>query len=311
MFFRTNTYSGSGGILFIQTKSTNLQFKSLMFFDCLASGSGGAVYFDCGGSGSSIFENICAFKCYSTDTTKSYNFPLLRTTNSHNSLLYTSISSCSPFSGRALQSTRLWNGNQRLLNCNISYNLCSNQPSVYFYSPNTLEVQWCTIANNVATGDYCLQLYSPSGTMRNSNIISNSVKTGGGIFRATGGGSLIISLSVFQGNNNILFTQISTQITVSSCVIQHSSTLTSGTAISTSSISIGLTPTIFLTHFSTFHCRVQMPSQTPAKTMSPTISRSPIPTISRSIILTSYFQKHSLISFQSYFELLSIKIILD
>jgi len=59
-FSRSSSYSGDGGVIYVNVGSYSININYSMFYNCVCSGEGGAIIFD---SSNSSFRMICANRC--------------------------------------------------------------------------------------------------------------------------------------------------------------------------------------------------------------------------------------------------------
>jgi len=59
-FSRYSSYSGNGGVIYVSASSCSMNVNYSMFYNCVCSNNGGAIYFD---SSNSCLRMICANSC--------------------------------------------------------------------------------------------------------------------------------------------------------------------------------------------------------------------------------------------------------
>lgn len=245
----------------------NMLIGSSVFHSCFSSGHGGGIYFNCA-AGSSVLYNVCGYNCYSTLTSVS-DGQLARMstgTTSKNFLHYVSVRSCPLSEGsNRYNPVSILQGYQQVNNNNFTKNKCVRISSFQSVSSNTFNSVYCTIVGNSVTDGQILNCHSGvSRVLQYSNFINNTSPNAGVIF-IWESAALTIEFSVFSGNSNILFYVGSGSLTVRHSFIKHTSTLKSGSLV-TSNIT-ALTSTYLIHHYATNMCETPYyPTSTYVKT---------------------------------------------
>ena len=88
-FSRSSQYSGDGGVIYISGESYSMNANHSMFYNCVCSGQGGAIYFY---SANSYLRMVCANSC----SASSYDHFAYLVASQVNRVEYQSVSYCSP-----------------------------------------------------------------------------------------------------------------------------------------------------------------------------------------------------------------------
>ena len=67
-FSRSSSYSGDGGVIYVNVGSYSMNVNYSMFYNCVCSSHGGVIYFD---SSNSYLRMICANSCSCGDSVHS------------------------------------------------------------------------------------------------------------------------------------------------------------------------------------------------------------------------------------------------
>jgi len=122
-----------------------------MFYSCVCSINGGAIYFN---SQNSSLRMICANCCSSTYGYFSY----LKALQMYQ-VEYLSVSNCShTTSGRVPIYLSL--GNERIDNTNSSMNNVYEGSGIDIDSPSSFTSSYCTFSNNKVSHSICISIYS-------------------------------------------------------------------------------------------------------------------------------------------------------
>jgi len=114
-FLRSTIFSGDGGVIFTSGGSYNLRVFNTMFYNCVCSNYGGAIYF-CS-SNSILFYN-CGNRC-SCGVSSNYHFAYI--SSQENNVDYLSVANCS-HSTNGYYTFRFVSGKQRVDHTNSSMN---------------------------------------------------------------------------------------------------------------------------------------------------------------------------------------------
>ena len=258
-FYRTNMYSGQGGVIYCKNLIINMKIIESTFFQCSSTLSGGAIFFDCRSVGTnSELKKICANTCY-TGNNYEYQFASLWThTLSNNYVTYVSIINCS-YKTDSSDSIHLYSGNQICKNFNSSKNFNKADSSFYVAIPNTFLGSFCTIIDNYVTQYICIMLnHHENNIFSYSNIVNNNSPNGYGVIR-NHFGSYQISNCIIYNNLNILFYSYSGNLNILNCQIYHNSaysltSITSFANISFNNIQTFNSITLNLNNLNTFLC---------------------------------------------------------
>ena len=216
-FSRLSAFAGDGGVISVYGVSCTMIINFSMFYNCVCSNLGGAIYFD---SSNSSLRMICANRCSAYSW---YHFADL-VSSQLNLVEYLSVSCCSP-STSAGYPICLNTGYQRVDNTNSSMNNVKYHSGIGIFSPSSFTSSHCTFSNNKASDWICINFYSTSGTisMSYSNIIHNNSPIGNGVVYVWGSGSRKMMYCIFQNNQNYLCSVPSGTLEVSHSFIDHSS----------------------------------------------------------------------------------------
>ena len=125
-FKRISLYSGSGGVISLSSKNINMKLENSQFFNCSATSTGGAIYFEnTGHSGSnSILSKICASHCFSNYRAQFARIAVYNQLTNWNQYHFVSVYKCSPFYDHTQRPICSNGGNHTIKNFNSSNNLC-------------------------------------------------------------------------------------------------------------------------------------------------------------------------------------------
>jgi len=263
--------SSSGGAIYLVLNTGFTELLDCIFYNCTAQ-SYGAIYITSNTPNSIIvLKNICGFNCSATSSVHFMQIGLLSNSDFISTIYlnYTSISQCSWTTIKSVNS-RLYYGNIRVQNCNISNNKAQRYSGFYVSPTYESQISYSTIANNQESefnvifidGSYGLMNY-----IKYCNVLWNNSPTDTyGIINLNGKASSAngtqISYTIFFGNNNSLVSlQTGGSHSMVNCHIVHNLLSYSLTRISAGSLSTGGivsditgTPTYTLEHLSTFYC---------------------------------------------------------
>jgi len=223
-----------------------------MFYNCVCSGDGGAIYFY---SPNSYLRMICANSC----SASGYHFAYL-SAYQVNQVEYLSVSNCSHTTS-GYYSILLYTGDQRVDNTNSSMNNAERRSGIGISSPSTFTSSHCTFSNNKVSYWICIGFYSESGTisMSYANIVHNNSPSYGVVH--VEGAFPQMMYCIFKNNQNTLFCVYGGSLEVSHSFIDHSaSSFSTSRAVSTSNNnSFTNTITYQLQFFNSIHCNTDIP----------------------------------------------------
>jgi len=231
--------SGSGGpVYFVSSSVCHLVIENSKFMNCISSGKGGAIRFDCPSYGGCAFDKVCASNCSATgtDLDNGGQFSYSNTGSSKiNYYIMTSHSYCA-ISSSFYNSLSAHNGNQLFININSSNNNAVYCAGLYCFLETTCEVSFSTFYNNQA---YAINIgfrYCPAhNIMKWSNVVKSSSPGGYAVIYS---GSAVTSIfnTTFTDNAGLLFIVVTSgSLTVDKCWIAHSGDIGGVNFISTKS----------------------------------------------------------------------------
>ena len=242
-FFRINSYNNKGGCIFNELSDCSLNLNECSFYNCSSTSYGGAIYFF---SLCSNLNKICFFHCFAI--TSGFHSYFIRTnSNQNNSLIFVTISKCSPFYNNGYTSCYLRSGNQLLKNFNSSNNLCFESSSFENYGPDSFNGIHCTFYNNTAT-QICI--YFQTGSNERIINYSNFIKNQSPNLK------LFLLIGTSYNLNNFIFYEnlgLIAGISISNSFIDHNN-LGSFESINNSFFKI---PSFDLPYYSIIHCLFQ------------------------------------------------------
>jgi len=289
-FSRSSSYSGNGGVICVSVSSCSMNVIYSIFYNCVCSGLGGAIYFI---SSNSYLRMICANSC-SSGYSSYYRFAGLSTLQV-NQVEHLSLSNCS-HTKSGYYPIYLSSGNQRVDNTNSSMNNACMCSGIRIYSPSSFTSSHCTFSNNKVSDSICIYFSSSSVTisMSYANIVHNNNPIQYyGVVYVDGAGSRKMMYCIFKNNQITLFCVWEGSLEVSHSFIDHSGSFSTSTTVSTS-INNSFTNTITyqLQFFNSIHCNADIPliqrsleetfRMTYERTIDQTIRDTPIETIHRS-----------------------------
>ena len=254
-FSRSLTFSGHGGVIYVNGGSYTMKTNYTMFYNCASFGHGGAIYFH---SYDSCLVMICANRC----SASFYHFAYL-VASQMNHVEHLSVSNCSnnPF---AYYSITLASGNQIVDNMNSSMNNAIYGSGIRQDLSITFASSHSTFSNNKVSDSICICFYSASRTvsMSYANIVHNNSPSENGVVYVNGGGSPKMMYCIFQNNQNYLFCVESGSIEISHSFIEHSSSFSTSVSISTlTNNSFMKTQTYRIEYLGSHVCKIPSQSQ--------------------------------------------------
>jgi len=282
-FSRTSQFSGDGGVICVDVGSLSMNMNYSMFCSCFAS-SYGAINFR---SSNSCLKMICANKC---NASNNYHFAYFRTSQI-NHVEYLSVSNCS-YSTYQYWSTYLQYGDQKFVNTNSSMNNAYQGSGICFFSPSSFTNTYCTFSNNKVSFGVCINFYSTSGTitMSYANIVHNN-SPHQGVVQNQETGIRKMMYCIFYNNLGVLFYVNAGSLEVSHSFIDHSSTFSALTSVSTPTNNSFINRmTYHIQFFNSLHCNTDIPdrtiNQTPIKSLANTLRITPEKTTEQTIRIT-------------------------
>jgi len=273
-FKRYSTYSGDGGVIYVNGGSYSMYVNNSMFYNCVCSNQGGSIFFS---SSNSYLRMICANSC----SASYYHFAYIQTSQM-NQIEFLSVSKCSHTSS-GYHSIYLFSGNQRLDNTNSSMNNAYQGSGIYTQSPSSFTSSRCAFSNNKVSHSICLFFNFEFGTisMSYANIVHNNSPSLG-LVTVNGGGIRKMMYCIFHNNQNNLFCVWGGSLEVSHSFIDHSGSFSTFTAVSTANNnSFNSRITYQLIFFNSLHCPTDIP---PPKR---TLEKSPIRSLGETIRRTN------------------------
>jgi len=270
IFSRYSIFDGCGGVIFIDGSSYSMSIYYSLFYKCVCSLSGGAIYFN---SSNSCLRMICANSC-SGGTFSGSHFSFLGSSQM-NLVEYLSVSNCS-FTTSGYHPIHLNYGNQRIDNTNSSMNNAIQTSGIILSSFSSSTSSHCTFSNNKVSQCICIFFYFGSETisMSYANIVHNNSPSGGVVF--VGGASIMMIYCILHNNHNVLFDFWGGYIMVSHSFIDHSSSFSTGFNVLTSNNnSFTYRITYQLQFFDSLYCNSDIPFNTPLSTIEQIPLNSP------------------------------------
>jgi len=273
-FSRYLTYSGKGGVIYVNDGSYTMSIIYSMFYNCVCSNEGGAIYFM---ATNSCLRMICANRC----SASSQHFAIL-VASQMNQVEYLSVSNCSHDTS-GYYSIYLETGDQMVDNTNSSMNNVIRYSGILIWTPSSFISTHCTLSNNNVTEWICLYFYSESGTvsMSYANIVHNNSPMAYGVVYVNGGGQIKMMNCIFQKNEGYLLCVTNSTLEVFHSFIDHSAlSFSISTEVSTSNNTFTCLLTYQIQFFNSLHCNADIPL--PQRTIDQTIRDTPQETIPRS-----------------------------
>jgi len=269
-FTRSLSYSGIGGVIYVNGGSYSMNINYSMFYNCVCFGNGGAIYFF---SSNSYLRMICANSCSCGAYYFGHFAYLIASQVNH--MEYLSVSNCSHTTS-GYRSIHLYTGNQKADGTNSSMNNAYWGSGICIDYPSSFTSSHCTFSNNKVSDSICMYFYSTSGTisMSYSNIVHNNCPNAyNGVVFVEGAGSRKMMYSIFLNNQNTLFCVYEGSLEVSHSFIYHSASFSTRTAVSTSNNnSFTNTITYQLQFFESYYCNVELPVPVPSQMSTPTFA---------------------------------------
>ena len=273
-FSRSSSYTGNGGVIYINIASISMSISISMFHNCVCSENGGAIFFE---GSESFLRMICAQSC-SCGIYKEGQFAYILTLDS-NQMEYITISNSS-YQVAGYHSMYLYKGSQRVENTNSSMNN-AREGSGITLSLTPYTCIFCTFSNNKVNDHRLVSITGYSGNFSYSNIVHNKSPTNGVVY--VGAGEHTMLYCIFHSNQNTLFHVAGGSLEILHSFIDHSSTSFS---ISTSVITgINNTLTNVITYeipfFKSHYCNAEipLPMKTIEETPMGTIDETPMNTL--------------------------------
>jgi len=264
-FTRSVTYSGSGGVIYVNGGSYSMNTLNSMFCNCSCSSEGGAIYFK---SVNSNLKMICANRCSATTS----HFAFASGTN-QNHVEYLSSCYCS-YQTSGDSSLILYFGNQIIDKTNNSLNNAWQVSGICPSSGSSFTSSYCLFSNNKVSDWICIYFACATGTMSYSIIVHNDSPLRGGI--VYGSGTFYMNFCVFNMNNHTLFYFKSGSVQISHSFISHSHTFSTSATISTGNNNSFTKGQTYQIEFFNFHfCNTDNPLSTPLGTIEQTPQLTP------------------------------------
>jgi len=266
-FSRSLAISGNGGVIFVDGGSYSMSVNYSMFYNCVCSNYGGAIYFS---STNSNLRMICANRCSCAATSICHgNFAYI-SASQMNQVEYLSSSYCSHTTSGYCP-IQIDSGNQRVDNSNFSQNKVIYHSSIVLSGSSISKMTQSSFVNNTSSDCYCIWSGSIS-VIQYINLIYNNSPSRYGVVTAWFGSAQYL-FCIFYHNSNCLFFVSYGSISVHHSYIYHLGSF--GTA-STSNNSMILTETYSHSFFSTYYCQTySQPSESPQPTQGMTEFSTP------------------------------------
>jgi len=250
-FLRTSSYTGNGGVIYIDGATYSMSINYSMFKNCVCSNYGGAIY---SYSSNSYLGMICANRCFASW----YHFAHLGSSQA-NQVEYLSVSNCS-YTTSGNCAIFFQSGNQRVDNANSSMNNANIISGIGVNSPSPFTSSHCTFSNNKASSSRCIYFNSNSGkiSMSNANIIHNNSPSDGVVF-SNGAGLKMLTYCIFQNNQNYLFYLEAGSLELSHSFIYHSSSFSTSASVSTTNNSFTCCLIYQIQFFNSHYCNADIP----------------------------------------------------
>ena len=250
-FIRTTIFSGNGGIVLIENKSSQFQIVESIFSYISITGSGGAIYFNNNlNNVHSTLNKVCGDHCntgYSGEGQFSYIL-VNNDINSFNIINDNSIMKSSPFINNGYDIYYLKYGNQTINNLNSSFNNNRVHSGFSTYFPNFLNGIFSTFINNSASSHNCISFNGNfQKYWRYSNILYNDSPVYEGVIN-NWSDTVFLSNCIIKFNKDILFHCQKGTFYITNCSIIHLFTFKS--TYSTAQI---ITNDLIFQTFSTFN----------------------------------------------------------
>jgi len=276
-FQRQMSFTGDGGVIYVNVGTLSMNITNSMFFNCGATSNGGAISFT---SQNSFVSKVCANKCSSSQGHFAY---IKASVFNHIELL--SISLCS-MSSTGYYPIFLFTGHQRCDNMNSSLNSASWGSGMSSVSSSYFSSSRCTFANNIASSRACLFLSSNKGNFSFINIVHNiNPKVSGVVYLNSG--SPFMDNCVFHMNSNTLFWVEFGQLTVTNSFISHDGNLSMSVSVQLSTNNMYIwTNTFQIPYFASVYCNAEMTQPQLNPTPMNSLSSTECVTFERTIDIT-------------------------
>ena len=248
--FFNSLSSNSGGAIYLKSISTYLLIENTVFINCTTSGYGAAIYIDLNINSGIIFNKICGYYNYVTQSADS-SFSFSRLSNGKHEIYYLTDFNCGPsFLIYGDHSILTYGGDQKIENINSSFNFGNRITYLTTATANSFISKYCNIYNNSVYNHGCLYLLSNSGILNDYNLIQNNSPLESAIIRSNG--LFTLNNFIFINNYNLLLTG---SIILSNSFIIHSPSLISNNFMTFLTVNYLLTNTYQLSLFSTIYCK--------------------------------------------------------
>jgi len=244
-FQRQSTFSGQGGVIFINNGQSLLVYNS-MFYNCHCSADGGAILSN---SESLMVKMVCANKC----SASTHGHFAYLSASLGNFVEYLSVTCCSP-SATGYDSFCMALGDQRVDNTNCSMNNAFQYSGVLVHSPSSFSSSHCTFSHNKASHSVCVLFEKKSGLMSFANIVNNNSPAGNGVIYVYDLGTYSMKYCIFDYNSNALFYVQSGTLSIYHSFISHS-----GISSNTNNNSLIRFPTYQQLFFKSGYCHAEFP----------------------------------------------------
>jgi len=258
----------SGSVVYGKDVSGSLNVVNCMFYCCTSVISGGAIYYDCTGSGSSCFNKVCGRMCffsgdYISGSERGHFGYILTSQSKNNSIFYLSIVECAPEMKNGVGSICLRYGKQIVKDSNSSNNKCYYSGSFESIHGNSTIFSRCTYVNNHITRFH--NLYFNGGfnecMIESLNVIGNNGPDCG-VLSIQHICQYNVNNSIFINNSQYLFGSYGGYggnciLTVMKCFISHTGVVSNpinGGVVNLNQIEYKEVSTFSLVHFSTYYC---------------------------------------------------------
>jgi len=262
-FSRSSIFSGYGGVIFVQSESYSVSVNHSMFYNCVCSNEGGAIYII---SSNSYFRMICAHRC-SCGISSYFQFSYLSAFHNIH-VEYLSLSYCSHIiSGN--HPFCLHYGYQEINNLNSSMNKGKEGSGVWICSPYSFTSIYNSFSNNIVSLSICIWFNNNNGIMSYTNIVHNNSPSGNGVVYVYDNYKMLYC--IFHMNHNVIF-----YVHSGSLEISHSFLSQIGSSYYGVNNSYFEKQTYQIQFFKSYHCYANFPllMQTPIMTIDNTIKQS-------------------------------------
>jgi len=258
-FSRSIEYTEPGGVIYINVGGKSMNINVSMFYNCVTSDHGGAIYFN---SLNSCLRMICANRCSCGNQCCGLFGYLIA--SQVNKIEYLSVSHCYHTATNGRYPIYLRLGDQRVDNTNSSMNNAYLGSGISFRSPSSFTSSHCTFSNNKVTSSNCLEFDTGTISMSSANIVHNNSPNQGVVY-VTGDGSIKLLYCIFKNNQNRLFYIESGSLEVSHSFIDHTGQLSTSTSVSTAlNNSFTQSNTYQIQFFKSYYCYAQIPVPIPS-----------------------------------------------